>query len=447
MRKLFGTKLALGALIVITAAVGTSVYLVHSARQRETAATLAVAAGSSTPSPAPAPDTVADIIVQRGANWSDILEDLEIDPDTAQKITVAAEPVFNFRQLQQGSKVTLTRAADGMIKSLLYPIDFDHELWISPSGDGFLAQVKQVPSTVHTVGIAGEVQGSLFESVVDAGEGPELALRIAEIFAWDLDFYTDPRPGDTFRVIIEKKVYDNGAPPAYGKILAAEYDNAGKKFDAIFFQDQTGKPAYYDVNGNSLQKAFLRSPLKFAARISSRFSRARFHPVLKIYRPHLGTDYAAPTGTPVQAIAGGRVVFSGYQGGGGNTVRLQHTNGYETYYMHLSKRLVRTGQRVTQGQRIGLVGSTGLSTGPHLDFRIRRKGAFVNFERMKLPPDTPVSRRNLTAFKAERDRWLPMLVALSPKKPATEVAGVQGTSGEPGSESSGTKTQLAPAGR
>jgi murein DD-endopeptidase MepM/ murein hydrolase activator NlpD len=166
------------------------------------------------------------------------------------------------------------------------------------------------------------------------------------------------------------------------------------------------------------------------------------HPVLKIFRPHLGTDYAAPTGTPVQSIARGRVVFSGYQGGGGNIVRVQHARGFETYYMHLSKRLVRTGQAISQGQRIGLVGATGLATGPHLDFRLRRNGAFVNFEKMKLPPDSPVRRRDVAAFTAERDRWIPTLMALAPGVRQVEVAG----GAEPGNTGGSPSTQLTPQG-
>ena len=158
--------------------------------------------------------------------------------------------------------------------------------------------------------------------------------------------------------------------------------------------------------------------MKFAARISSHFSRSRFHPVLKIYRPHLGTDYAAATGTPVQAIASGRVVSAGWSGGGGNAVRLSHSNSYESYYMHLSRILVHAGQHVQQGQRIGLVGMTGLATGPHLDFRLRQRGAFVNFERLKLPPSFPVPPSQMAAFTTERDQWMARMPSLDVLKTA-----------------------------
>ena len=152
-----------------------------------------------------------------------------------------------------------------------------------------------------------------------------------------------------------------------------------------------------------MKKAFLHSPLKFAAVITSHISQSRFHPILKQYRPHLGIDYAAPTGTPVQTIGDGRVIFAGPKGGAGNLIEVQHSNGYTTYYMHLSRVLVRSGQRVEQGERIGLVGMTGLATGPHLDFRIQRGKEFLNFERLPLPPSDPVSKRDWNDFAAMRD--------------------------------------------
>jgi murein DD-endopeptidase MepM/ murein hydrolase activator NlpD len=195
--------------------------------------------------------------------------------------------------------------------------------------------------------------------------------------------------------------------------LAAEYKNAGHPYQALLFHDPGGAPAYYSADGKSLQKAFLRSPLRFAARVSSHFTMHRFHPVLKINRPHLGTDYAAPVGTPVQTIANGRVVFAGRKGGDGNMVQIAHTHGYETYYLHLSRILVRGGQNVHQGQRIGLVGATGLATGPHLDFRIRQHGNFVNFERLKLPPSNPVAKSDWEEFAEVRDKGIALLPTTS----------------------------------
>jgi murein DD-endopeptidase MepM/ murein hydrolase activator NlpD len=234
-------------------------------------------------------------------------------------------------------------------------------------------------------------------------------LRLAQIFAYDLDFYTDPRKGDSFQIVIEKKRYRTGETASYGSILAAEYDNAGKKYQALLFHDDQGHAAYYAADGKSLQKSFLRSPLKFAAPVTSHFSKARFHPILKTYRPHLGTDYGAPIGTPVQTIGSGRVEFAGNKGGDGNMVKIAHSQGYETMYLHLSRILVRVGEHVEIGKIIGLVGMTGLATGPHLDFRISQKGQFLNFERLGLPPSEPVSKKAWAEFAAIREEWLPVL--------------------------------------
>ena len=278
-----------------------------------------------------------------------------------------------------------------------------------PQAQGFSAEVQVIPMHTTVDVIIGRLDDSLFNAVEDAGESPEIAMRLAQIFGYDLDFYTDPRRGDTFRIVLEKKKYGNGETAAYGRILAAEYLNGSKKYDALLFHDPEGHPAYYTADGKSLQKAFLRSPLKFAAPVTSHFSKARFHPILKMYRPHLGTDYGAPTGTPVQSIGSGRVIFAGRKGGDGNMVHIVHSNGYETYYLHLSRIFVHAGEHVDIGKTIGLVGMTGLATGPHLDFRIAQKGQFRNFETLGLPPSEPVSKKNWAEFAAVREQWLPLM--------------------------------------
>ena len=178
--------------------------------------------------------------------------------------------------------------------------------------------------------------------------------------------------------------------------------------------DKDGAPHYYSSDGESLQAAFLRSPLRFEARVTSHFSRRRLHPILKNYHPHLGSDYAAPVGTPVQAVAGGRVVYSGMLGDAGNLIRISHPGGYETQYMHLSRRLVRNGERVAQGQRIGMVGSTGLATGPHLDFRIQKNGRFLDFEQLKLPLGPKLAESQKAEFALARDRFSSLLDFNSP---------------------------------
>jgi murein DD-endopeptidase MepM/ murein hydrolase activator NlpD len=347
--------------------------------------------------------------VNPGQTFSDSLQQLGVEPSDVADIVGSARPVYDLRRMRAGNRISIGRSVTGELRAVRYQIDPDRMLEVRPGADGFTAQVESIPSRTEVATVGGELHDSLFGAVAEAGESPELAVRLAQIFGWDLDFYTDPREGDTFRVVVEKKRYLDGKMAGYGRILAAEFDNDGHPYQALLFHDSSGLPGYYAADGKSLQKAFLRSPLKFAAPITSGFSRHRFHPILKTYRPHLGIDYGAPTGTPVQAIGAGRVVFAGRKGGDGNMVRIAHSNGYETMYLHLSRILVRIGQRVEQGQRIGLVGMTGLATGPHLDFRILQHGVFENFLALHLPPATPVSRRDWNEFAADRERWMPVL--------------------------------------
>src|SRR5580700_5780212 len=342
-------------------------------------------------------------LVPAGLPFQMLLRAVGIDAETAGRLAASAQSVFDLRHLRAGNRLDVGRSVLGELRSVRYRIDTDRVLSIAPQGNEVHSEIQTIPSEMQTIGVMGEVHGSLFEAVINGGEKPELAMRLAQIFGWDLDFYTDPRPGDTFRVVVEKKVLSNGELLSYGRILAAEYKNAGHPYGAVLFHDASGAPAYFTPEGKSMKKAFLHSPLKFAAAITSHFSNARFHPILKEYRPHLGIDYGAPSGTPVQTIGDGKVIFAGPKGGAGNLIQIKHTNGYETYYMHLSRILVRTGQRVEQGERIGLVGMTGLATGPHLDFRIENHGQFLNFEHLPLPPSDPVTKSDWAAFATARD--------------------------------------------
>jgi murein DD-endopeptidase MepM/ murein hydrolase activator NlpD len=360
--------------------------------------------------------------IRGGDNLDSLLESAGIDSEARVRVLDAiSESAFDVRRFRAGSFLTLSRNDAGILDSLDYVIDPDHRLEVSATEGGYSAEVVEIPGEVAPAAICTSLDGSLFESVERAGGNPELALRMANIFAWDIDFYTDPQEGDQFCVLVEKKLYENGQPSSFRRILAARYTNQGKLFDAFLFATENGKPTYYSRDGRSLQAAFLRSPMKFEAPVSSHFSRRRFHPVLKIYRPHLGTDYAAPTGTPVQAVAGGTVVFSGYARGGGNWVHIRHSSGYETQYLHLSRRFVRRGQQVEQGQRIGLVGSTGLATGPHLDFRVRRNGNYVNFEALDMPRAAEISARRKAEFIRQRDRYRTMMDATVPQQFALSV--------------------------
>jgi murein DD-endopeptidase MepM/ murein hydrolase activator NlpD len=403
------TVFLIALLIPGTALLGFSFYK-HSTIENQLALQVALARDSATIIAAQVPH-FTEQRVPSGLNVTDFLNGMGLARSTVLAVVDAARPVYDLARLRAGNQMVVARTIAGDLLSFRYQIDPDRMLWVSSHGEAYRAEIKEIPSITETVHIEGEISDSLFNAVEDAGERAELAIRLSEIFGWDLDFYTDPRKGDTFRVVVEKRTYSNGQPPAYGKLFAAEYKNAGTPYQAVLFRDPDGRSAYYAPDGKSLQKAFLRSPLKFSAPITSHFSKNRFHPILKIHRPHLGIDYGAPVGAPVQSIGDGRVVFAGRKGGAGNLVHIKHTNGFETMYMHLSKILVHSGARVGQGERIGLVGMTGLATGPHLDFRILQNGAYRNFESLRLPPANPVAKRDMPDFLAVRDRWVPLLHA------------------------------------
>ncbi len=357
----------------------------------------------------------------RGENFAGMLQQFGLSTEDAADATAAAQRAFNLRQVRAGNTITVGRSVEGNLREINYKIDADRVLRIVPQAPGFAAEVREIPVHAEVAVVSGKLEDSLFNAVEEAGESAEVAMRLAQIFGYDLDFYTDPRKGDTFRVVLEKRKYTNGEIAGYGQIFAAEYVNGGRRYQALLFHDPDGRPAYYTADGKSLQKAFLRSPLKFGAPVTSHFSQSRFHPILKTYRPHLGTDYGAPIGTPVQTIGSGRVVFAGRKGGDGNMVHIAHSNGYETMYLHLSKIFVRAGEHVDIGKTIGLVGMTGLATGPHLDFRISQKGQFKNFEKLGLPPSDPVSKKNWAEFSGVREKWLP---ALDGEKPAETASAV-----------------------
>jgi len=347
--------------------------------------------------------------VRAGENFSAALEKFGLSPEEAAGASAAAQRAFNLRQVRAGNTITVGRSVEGRLREIDYKIDTERMLRITPEDTGYSAQIREIPSRIQVVAVSGTLEDSLFNAVEDAGESAELAMRLAQIFGYDLDFYTDPRKGDVFRVVMEKRKYANGKTASYGKIFAVEYNNGGRKYQALLFHDPAGQPGYYTTDGKSLQKAFLRSPLKFGATITSHFSKARFHPILKTVRAHMGTDYGAPIGTPVQSIGSGKIVFAGRKNGEGNMVQVSHANGYETMYLHLSKMFVRPGEGIEIGKTIGLVGSTGLSTGPHLDFRIMQHGQYKNFERLGLPPSDPVSKKNWPEFAEVREKWLPPL--------------------------------------
>jgi murein DD-endopeptidase MepM/ murein hydrolase activator NlpD len=304
------------------------------------------------------------------------------------------------RRLRPGTVFAGHRSSDGRLEHLRVVLDLRTELELERTGSGVCVKRVEREVASEVLRIEGVVESSLFAAVADAGGRPDLAVRLAEIFQWDIDFLRDLRSGDRFTAIVDSQSVD-GEFYQYGIIFAARFVNQGRSLDAIVYPDANGRLGYYDLEGKPLRKQFLRSPLKFS-RITSRFSMHRFHPVLKKTIPHYGVDYGAPVGTAVHATADGVVQYVGVKGGAGKMVRVRHPNGYETSYLHLSRygQGVRVGARVGQGQVLGFVGSSGLSTGPHLDYRVTLNGKWINPLSISSPPADPLPADRLGRFLA-----------------------------------------------
>ena len=284
---------------------------------------------------------------------------------------------------------------------------------------------KKEQTVAAVSGGIGKDSSSLFAAMQAAGETDELSVELAGIFAGEIDFNSELQPGDTFRLAFEKIRRETGTV-SYGAILAAEFQNDGRQLNAFRFVLPDGKSGYYDQNGRSLRRFFLKSPLKFEPRITSRFSYSRLHPVLNIRRAHLGVDYAAPIGASVNAVSSGVVIGAGYAGDAGRMVTIRHASGYESLYLHLSSIAVHAGQHVSQGELVGRVGSSGLSTGPHLDYRLKKNGAYMNpiTEHRRMPPGEPIPASLLAAFFAERDH---LMATLPPSGTGALMASAAGT--------------------
>jgi murein DD-endopeptidase MepM/ murein hydrolase activator NlpD len=382
-----------------------------------------------TPAAADAPLTVLRGTFGRNDTLASALDGV-LSPAGVERLVEAARPVHDLARVAVGHSFGVALTAEGLLHAFTYGIDELRTLRVVARDDGMKAELVTREYAVRRAAVAGAITSSLFEAVADAGEADQLALDLADVFAWDVDFNTEIQRGDSFRVAVEKLTLDGGFR-RYGRILAAELVRGDRVLRA-FRHEGSGGAGYYDAEGRPLRKAFLRSPLRFT-RISSRFNRSRLHPVLRVRRAHLGVDYAAPTGTPVSAAADGTVTTAGWLGGYGRTVRIRHANGYETLYGHLSRIDVRRGQRVSQGDRIGAVGATGLATGPHLDYRMTRDGRFVDPLRLESPPAEPIPDAERSEFEAVVREGIALLArAGRPEAPlSARRAGAPGGTGEP----------------
>ncbi len=364
-------------------------------------------APATAPPPEPKLQTIEGEVKERSTLFRSLAEK-NVPPQWIDLIVSKLKSYVNFRKIKGGTYRLVTDEKGELVK-FIYEAGPAEIYEIERDAQGYVAQKKSVSLETRLVKVVGEIRSSLFEAMDEAGEQDPLTIAFAEILAWEVDFYKDVREGDRFKVVVEK-VYKGDQFVGYGTIRGVEYQRGEKIIRGIRYKD-----GYYNENGVSLRKAFLKAPLRFT-RISSRFSWARKHPILGGVRPHFGVDYAAPPGTPIWAVADGVVMSCGWNDGFGNQVILRHMNGYTTSYGHLSRfgAGIRKGVRIKQKQVVGYVGSTGLSTGPHLDYRLSKDGRFRNPLKEAFPAGLPVEKGEMEAFHQTRDGILAWLQGDSP---------------------------------
>ena len=338
-----------------------------------------------------------EIVPDQALFWA--LVNKGVPPKVVESFRIALEDVLDMRKIYPGDKYELIYDAVQNVCSFKL-IRSPWEKYVVLRNDDKLVAVKDSIPLTRTIFCAeGTVNNTLWESMRNADIEPNAIMNFTDILSYDFDFVTDTRNGHRFRIMYEKISFGDSVIDV-GRILLAQYETPDTTHTAIWYVSPDKREGYFDPDGKSMRKSLLKTPLNYR-RISSHFSYKRFHPILKIYRPHLGVDYAAPTGTPVVASGSGKVVYAGWKGGYGNFVHIKHSNGIETMYGHLSKfgKGIRAGVRVKRGQIIGYVGATGLATGPHLDYRVKVKGKFVNPEKYAFPAEPPVKRKYRDQYK------------------------------------------------
>ncbi len=339
-------------------------------------------------------DTFATALERFGISYQDVLE-----------IVDAGKEVYDFTTIKVGYPFRYTIDQFGNFLRLEYDISTEEMAVVQKENDRYIVTRLPIQYEVTTETAAGDINSSLFVAGAEAGLTDKLVLELAEIFAWTIDFATEVRQGDAFSVVYETRMR-NGVPAGTGNILAASFTNQGKTYYGYRYKNNAGDVAYYDQDGNSLVKQFLKAPLTYN-RITSGYTKARFHPVTGTTMPHRAIDYAAAVGTPVLAVGDGVVTMAKYNGGFGNYIDIRHNGMYETQYAHLSRyaKGIKPGVAVTQGQVIGYVGSTGWSTGPHLHYQIRVNGTLVNPLEVELPAGDPISPEERVLFEEVKQQY------------------------------------------
>ncbi|NJA08045.1 peptidoglycan DD-metalloendopeptidase family protein [Methylococcaceae bacterium WWC4] len=373
----------------------------------------------------PAPEQPLDVTeelehtVQSGESLSSIFSDLNLSREDLHKIVHANATGKQFADVAPGNDVVATLNADGELERLTYAKTPFETLIATRHDDEFDVELLSKKVDYQLASAKATIHASLFEDGTRAGLPEKLILKLADIFAWDIDFALNLREGDQFTVVYEKLFVD-GKEFDSGDILSVEFVNQGKVYTAVRFEDNQGNTGYYTPEGNSLRKAFLQTPMDFA-KISSHFDLHRKHPILNTIRAHKGVDYSAATGTPIKSTGDGKIIFKGGKNGYGNVVEIEHGQKYSTLYAHLSgfKSGLKTGGSVKQGEVIGYVGSTGLATGPHLHYEFRISGEHVNPLTVKLPHSLPMDATVLAKFKAQTQ---PLLAQLKQAKGEAQFA-------------------------
>jgi murein DD-endopeptidase MepM/ murein hydrolase activator NlpD len=376
------------------------------------------AISEAVPAPAAAPEAAppVEITLKRGETLETALRRAGLERAEAAAIVAGLRGQVNMRRLAPGERLSVKPAAPDGVPEITWTRSPAERYEIRSTDGGWTVAAVRPDVETRVAAIAGEVRDSLFASVERLGETAGLTARLVSLFEWDFDFAADSLPGDRFRFLVEKR-YVGDELLGYGDILVAQYASAGRPvLTSVAFEEAGGRADYFDASGRSVKKMFLRAPLDFT-RVTSGFSHARHHPILGGLRPHLAVDYGAPVGTPVRAVADGVVTMAGWDGGFGLSISLRHARGYETMYNHLSRLDVKRGERVRQRQVIGRVGTTGLSTGPHLDYRVRKAGVFVNPLGEKFIPGAPVPAHRRGAFTVHVKALLERLDAQAPFPP------------------------------
>jgi len=365
---------------------------------------------------------VETVTLRSGQTLAEVLYQSGIPAGEVQPTLDALVHVLDFARVRSGSSLRI-ETEEGHLRFFEIHDGPANEWCVRRDGERFQGFKRDIPVHRSVVSVEATIQSSLFQAFIDAGQDPQLAPLIADVFAWDIDFYVDPRPGDRMRAVVER-IEADGQLLGYGDVEAAEYHGGAQSAvgeRTVFrYVDREGVVGYFDASGQSARRTFLKSPLKFA-HVTSGFG-MRVHPLLGYRKEHEGVDYAAPVGTPVWAVGDGAVEAAGFKGANGNYVAIKHRNGLETVYCHLSRIAegIRAGARVLQKRVIGFVGATGLATGPHLHYALKKDSHFMNPLALKVPRAEPISPHELPDFRAAIDPLLQQLGGAPPPmvKPA-----------------------------